>query len=169
LTQLTDIQKAARSFFIIKTTFGGKGGASHPDFGYGTTGKARYRRTAFAAVNRCHKRLAGVFIENLDYPDCIARYDRPHTFLFCDPPYLGTGGYKASFHKADHASLADLLGKIKCKFLLTVNDCKAIRTLYKGFCIKPAPVKYSVSREKTPKPRDRTDLIIANYPLPKRW
>lgn len=46
--------------------------------------------------------------------------------------------------------------------------CKAIRTLYKGFCIKPAPVKYSVSREKTPKPRDRTDLIIANYPLPKR-
>ena len=165
---LTDIQKAARSFFIIKTAFGGKGGTSHPDFGYGTTGKARYRRTAFAAVTRCHKRLDGVFIENLDYTDCIRRYDRPHTVFFCDPPYLDTGGYKAKFARANHRDLAELLAMIKGKFLLTVNDCKEIRTLYEGFSVKRVPVKYSVSREKTSKARDRTELIIANYPLPKR-
>ena len=64
---LTDIQKAARSWFIIRTAFGGKGGTAHPAFGYGTTGKAPFRRAAFAAVRRCHKRLDGVYIENLDF------------------------------------------------------------------------------------------------------
>lgn len=166
---LTDIQKAARSFFIIKTAFGGKGGTSHPDFGYGTTGKARWRRTAFESVNRCHKRLDGVFVENLDYADLIPRYDRRHTVFFCDPPYLGTGGYKANFAKAEHARLADLLAGIKGKFLLTVNDCSQIRALYKGFSIKKVPVKYSISRDKSEKARNRTELIIANYPLPKKW
>jgi len=79
------------------------------------------------------------------------------------------GGYKANFGKADHRRLAELAGKIKGKLLLTVNDSKDIRTLYKGFSIKQVPVKYSVSREKTRKARDRTELIIANYPLPKKW
>ena len=52
---LTDIQKAARSWFIMKAAFGGLGGTSHSAFGYGTTGKAHFRRAAFAAVRRCHK------------------------------------------------------------------------------------------------------------------
>lgn len=162
---LTDIQKAARYFYVIKTAFGGKGGTSHPNFGYGTTGRARYQRAAFSSVARCHKRLDGVFIENLDYADCIVRYDRPYTVFFCDPPYLDTGGYKANFGKSDHRRLAELLARIKGKFLLTINDCQKIRTLYRGFSIQKVPVKYSISRDKTSKARDRTELIIANYPL----
>ena len=166
---LTDIQKAARSFFIIKTAFGGKGGTTHPAYGYGTTGKAHFRRSAFAAVRRCHKRLDGVYIENLDFADCIRRYDRPWTVFFCDPPYLDSADYKAPFDMADHIRLVKTLRAIKGKFLLTINNHPEIRKLYKGLPTKKINVKYSIARDKTSKARDRTELVIANYPLPRRW
>ena len=166
---LTDIQKAARSFFIMKAAFGGKGGTSHSCFGYGTTGRARFRRSAFAAIHRCHKRLDGAYIENLDYTDCIARYDRPHTVFYCDPLYLDAGGYKARFCNTDHDRLAELLHNIKGKFLLSINDHPKICSLYKGLPRLKVKVRYSVSRDKTSKACDRTELVIANYPLPKRW
>lgn len=166
---LTDIQKAARSFFIMKAAFGGKGGTSHPDFGYGTTGRARFRRTTFAAIRRCHKRLDGVYVENLDFADCIQRYDRPHTVFYCDPPYLESAAFKVPFDTNDHERLATGLRNIKGKFLLSINDHPKIRGLYKGLPRLKVKVKYSVARDKSPQSRDRTELVIANYPLPKRW
>jgi len=166
---LTDIQKAARSWFIMKAAFGGLGGTSHPAFGYGTTGRARFRRTAFAAVRRCHKRLSGVYVENLDFADCIGRYDRGHTIFYCDPPYLDAAGYKGKFTLDDHKRLAESLKSLKGKFLLTINDHPKIRLLYRGLPRLTVDVKYSVSRDKISKARDRTELIIANYKLPKRW
>ena len=166
---ITDIQRAARSYFIMKAAFGGKGGTSHPAFGYGTTGRARFCRNMFSAVNRCHKRLDGVYIENLPFEDCIRRYDRPHTVFFCDPPYLDVGGYKEQFRPADHDRLAAILTGIKGKFLLTINDHPKIRALYKNFHRLKVKVRYSISRDKSMKARERTELVIANYPLPKRW
>ena len=166
---LTDIQRAARSFFIMKAAFGGTGGTSHPDYGYDTTGRAPFNRKIFASVNRCHKRLDGVYTENLDYVDCIRRYDRPHTVFFCDPPYLDTGGYKEQFGPEDHDRLAEILTGIKGKFLLTINDHPKIRALYKKFSKLKVKVKYSISRDKSNNARERTELVIANYPLPRRW
>jgi DNA adenine methylase len=166
---LTDIQKAARSWFIMKTAFGGKGGTTHPAFGYGTTGRAHFCRSAFAAVRRCHKRLDGVYVENLDFTDCIRRYDRPYTVFYCDPPYLDASDYKNHFELREHQQLAALLGKIKGKFLLSINDHPDIRTLYRDYPRLKVKVKYSIARDKTSEARDRIELLIANYPLPKRW
>lgn len=166
---LTDIQKAARSWFIMKTAFGGLGGTTHPVFGYGTTGKAPFHRSAFGVVRRYHKRLDGVYIENLDFTDCIRRYDRPHTVFYCDPPYLDAPGYKAVFTADNHRRLAAILKSIKGKFLLSINNHPKIRSLYRGLPRLKVKVKYSVSRDKSSKARDRTELVIANYPLPKQW
>ena len=166
---LTDIQKAARSFFIIRTAFGGLGGTTHPAYGYGTTGKAPFRRSVFSAIRRCHKRLDGVYIENLDFVDCIRRYDRPHTIFYCDPPYLDKSDYKIRFTLADHQQLYSALEYIKGKFLLSINDHPEIRSLYKNFSKLKIQVKYSVSLDKGPKARDRSELLITNYSLPKRW
>lgn len=166
---LTDIQKAARSWFIMRTAFGGKGGTTHPAFGYGTAGRAHFRRAAFSAVRRCHKRLDGVYIENLDFADCIRRYDRPHTVFYCDPPYLDSADYKAPFELGDHQRLANILKSLKGKFLLSINNHPKIRALYKGLPRLKVKVKYSIARDKSSKARDRTELLIANYPLPKRW
>lgn len=166
---LTDIQKATRSWFVMKTAFGGKGGTTCSNFGYGATGKSRLRRTAFSAIRRCHRRLDGVYVENLDYTNCIKRYDRPFAVFYCDPPYVDTVGYKSPFGDAEHARLAEVLRGIKGKFLLSINDSPKVRRLYKGLPRKRINVKYSIAREKTSKARDRVELVIANYPLPRRW
>ncbi len=160
---LTDIQRAARTWLIIKASFGGKGEV----LGYGTTGRACFRRSAFNAVRRCHKRLDGVYVENLDFADCIKRYDRKHTFFYCDPPYLETARYQADFTIEDQHRLAAALKKIKGKFLLSINDHPEIRKLYKGLPKKVVSVKYTISREKTAEAQNRKELIIANYPLPR--
>jgi len=164
---LTDIQKAARSWFIMKTCFGGKGGTTHPAFGYGTTGKSHLGRSSFGMVRKCHRRLDGVYVENLDFEDCIRRYDRPHTFFYCDPPYLEASDYIADFGLSHHQRLAAMLRKIKGKFLLSINDHKAIRGLYKGLNLRTITTRYTISRDVAAKVRTRTELLISNYRLPK--
>ncbi len=166
---ITDIQRAARTWFRLRTSFGGRGGTKSPAFGYGVTGLFGFRRNAFGLLRKCHKRLNGVTIENLDFADCLRRYDRPETVFYCDPPYFETGGFVDDFKAEDHVRLARLLQKIKGKFLLSINNHPEIRKLYKGLPRLKVKVKYSVSLDKSPKARDREELIIANYPLPKRW
>ena len=73
------------------------------------------------------------------------------------------------FEWPDHERLAASLRGIKGKFLLTINDHPDIQALYKGLPRLRVKVTYSVARQKSPQARDRTELIIANYPLPRRW
>lgn len=162
---LTDIQRAARSWFVMKTAFGGKGGTNSPHFGYGTLGKGRFRRSAFSTVRTCHKRLDGVIIENRDFEDIIGRYDRKYTAFFCDPPYWQATAYKTPFRWSDHERLAKSLAKIKGKFLLTINEHKDIKKLYKGFNTRRVPITYSIMKGSTKRVHE---LVIANYSLPKR-
>jgi len=166
---LTDIQRAARTWFILKTAFGGRGGTDSPAFGYGTTGRAHFRRSVFAAIRRCHRRLDGVYVEHLDFSECIRRYDRPHTCFYCDPPYLDAAEYVNHFDIEKHRALAAQLRDIEGGFLVSINNHPKVRQMYKGFTMRTVPVKYSVSRDKSPKARDRKELVIANYPLPVRW
>jgi DNA adenine methylase len=42
-----------------------------------------------------------VTIECLPYADVIARYDRPHTFFYIDPPYWGFKAYRFNFEPKD--------------------------------------------------------------------
>lgn len=61
---LTDVQRAARFFYLVKRSFGGK--ASH----FGTSAKsnpAKSNENMLAAIMRIAHRLDRVIIENLDY------------------------------------------------------------------------------------------------------
>jgi len=163
---LTDCQRAARFYLILKAAFGGKGGTDSFHFGYGTTGRARFNRLSMAAMNRCHKRLAGVVIEQLDFADLIRRYDRMYTLFYCDPPYLETSGYTADFGFDRHRQLAELLKTIKGKYLLSINDHPTIRRLYAGQTIRPVKTTYTISRDKFAAAKQRGELLIANYKFP---
>lgn len=165
---LTDVQRAARYWFKLKATFGGTGPAGRKNFATGTMRKAMVRKTAFETIRQAHDRLDGVFIENDDFEKVITRYDRAYSFFFCDPPYWQAADYGVEFSWSDHERLAATLRKIKGKFLLTINDHPDIRKLYKGLPTRTTKVKYSLSRDKSPKATDRTELVIANYPLPRR-
>ena len=52
-------------------------------------------------LSAAHLRLTGVMIEQLPWLDCATRYDRPHSFLYMDPPYWQTEGYGVPFDYAN--------------------------------------------------------------------
>jgi DNA adenine methylase len=133
---LTEIQQAARFLYCQTLGFGGAG----EHFGTGVTSggtSARSIEAVRAMAERIHRRLQTVIIENLDWEDCLARYDSPDTFFYFDPPYLGATGYDVPFSERDHQVLADRLRKIRGRFLMTNADTRAIRDLFRGFRMRP--------------------------------
>ena len=84
-----------------------------------------------------------VRVQTASFETAITKH--PDDFLFLDPPYYLGGESKmfkgmypncnfAIHHNGfDHTLLANLLKKHKGGFLLTYNDCPAIRELYKDY------------------------------------
>lgn len=155
---LTDIQRAIRFIYMISQSFASRG----DHFGYSTTSRPKPQIFATDHLKEIKKRLRNTYIENLSFEKIFKKYDREHTFFFCDPPYLETAGYKSLFSEEDHVRLNDILKNIKGKFLLTINDHPRIRELYKDFNTIETRVGYSVSRESKGR-KKYGELIIMNY------
>lgn len=83
---LTDIQRAARFYYLQKQAFGGK--VAEHSFGTSTTSPPRFNLLRIEEeLSAAHLRLSRTVIEHMDWQQCIERYDRPHTLFYCDPPY----------------------------------------------------------------------------------
>lgn len=159
---LTDIQRAVRFYYLLKTGFAAK--VANPYFAIST-----YRRSAFnllrieEELSAAHLRLAHVFIENKPYQEFITKYNKPHTFFYLDPPYFNCEDYygKGIFSKDDFEVLNDLLLNISGKFILSINDIPEIRGIYKSFNFKEVTTRYS-SNAKARK-NSVKELLIMNF------
>ncbi|ONG58797.1 DNA methyltransferase [Pseudoroseomonas deserti] len=143
---LTDLERAARFLYLQRTAFGGK--ISGRKFSVAPATPARFDVTKLTAVfDEVHERLAGVVIERLPYAELIARYDRPDTLFYLDPPYWGCErDYGPGvFDRADFERLAELLAGIKGRFLLSLNDTPGVREVFGRFDIETAETTYSIS------------------------
>lgn len=157
---LTDIQRAARFYYMQKMAFGGR--VQSQSFGTATTSPPRLNLLRIEEdLSQAHIRLARTYIEHLDWHECIKRYDRPHTLFFCDPPYWGTEGYGVDFGLDQYDRLAELAKTIKGKMIITVNDIPEMRKAFEGLAMQTVGITYTVGgADKTAK---RTELIIRNY------
>lgn len=127
---LTDIQRSARWFFRNKNCFGG---ARMDSFGTRMTGPGSSRAARLEAIRALNVRLDRVTIEHLDWQRCLALYDRPTTFFFLDPPYTECdAGMYASWTDTDVRGLREQLGRLRGKWLLTLNDTPSIRAIFAG-------------------------------------
>jgi len=158
---LTDIQRAARFFYLQKLSFGAI--VQGQTFGTATTSRARLNLLRIEEnLSEVHLRLSGVFIECLSWQDCIKRYDREHTLFFCDPPYWGTAGYGVEFGLEQYQELAEMAKSIKGKMVITVNDIPEMRKIFKGLKRQIVRVGYSLGN-KSGKEAKRQELIFTNY------
>ncbi|MFN4124414.1 DNA adenine methylase [Pannonibacter indicus] len=161
---LTDLERAARFLYLQRTAFGGK--VTGQSFGVSLDGRARFDLTSLAPMlEAVHERLSGVLIENLGFDEFIPRYDRPETLFYCDPPYFGCeDDYgKEMFAREDFARLADLMGSVAGKMLVSINDVPEIRDVFSRFHQVPVNVTYSISDGP---PREFGELVIANFEHP---
>ncbi|MBS7132241.1 MAG: DNA adenine methylase [Clostridium sp.] len=158
LEYLTEIHRAVRFLYLISQSFAGKG----KDFGYGTTSRPKPQIFYKDVLDDLKERLRNTYVENLSFEKIIDKYDREHSFFFCDPPYFETAGYGNEFGEKEHLLLRDKLKGMKGKFLLTINDHPKVREWYEGFNIKEVEVNYSISRKEEARGRYK-ELIITNY------
>lgn len=143
---LTDIQRSARFLYLQRLAFGGKVSERH--FGVNPAGAARFDVTKLGPlIDAVHERLAGVVIERLPWSKFIARYDRPGTLFYLDPPYFGNeGDYGAGmFARAEFEAMAEQLGGIAGKFILSLNDHAEVRRIFGRFGMEREGVRYTLS------------------------
>lgn len=166
-SRMTDLNRAARFLYLQRLAFGGK--VAGRNFGVSPTRPSRFNVTQLEPMLAdLHERLAGVTIERLPWSSFIARYDRPGTLFYLDPPYFGSEHYYGDgvFTRADFDTMAALLGTIKGKFLLSINDTPEIRQIFSAFNQMPVLTHYAVSASPAAKGKTVGELIIGNIPLP---
>lgn len=162
---LTDLQRAARFLYIQRLAFGGKVSGRH--FGVDALSSARFNVTKLEPMLAdLHERLAGVVIEQLPYATFIARYDKPGTLFYLDPPYWGceTDYGPNVFSPNDFGILAQQLSTIAGKFILSINDNPQVRALFAAFNLLPIATSYTVGQAHGGA-KSAAELLISNFPL----
>ena len=158
---MTDIQRAARFFYLQKLGFGGK--VQGRTFGTATTTPARLNLLRIEEdLSEVHLRLNGVFVESRAWDVCVRQYDRPHTLFFMDPPYWGTEGYGVDFGLAQYDLMADLMRSIKGRAVATVNDVPEMRQAFAGLTMQRVSITYTVAAD-VAKRKPTGELIIRNW------
>lgn len=151
---MTDIQKAARFYCIIKNSFG----ANQRSFSL----SPRNMQETISYLSQVSKRLNKVVIENQDFEKIIKTYDRPKSLFYLDPPYYEAEKYYPDrFQPEDHVRLKEALERIQGKFVLSYNDCPEIKELYKGYNILETDRSSNLTAKN--KPERYKELIIKNY------
>lgn len=163
-TSLTDIERAARFFYLQRCAFGGR--VTEQAFGVRRGGHAGLFCASKASefISMLHKRLAKVVVEALPYQDIITRYDTSDTLFYLDPPYHGSEQLygKGMFERGDYARLAEQLAAIRGRFILSLNDHPDIRQAFVAFEQLEVSTNYTVGRRDG---KQANELIISNVSL----
>jgi DNA adenine methylase len=147
----TEYGKFIRLLKLIKLSFFGFG----KTFGNTFSINSRYK-------DDYSNRLKNTTILNEDYKKVIKTYDSPNTFFYLDPPYEESEG----LYKNDVLPIQevyDIVKNIKGKFLISYNNSKEAKELFKNYKISYIKTKYVDPQEGGSATRTKTEMIISNY------
>ncbi|EBE9327984.1 DNA adenine methylase [Salmonella enterica] len=156
---LTDIQRAARFYYLQRQAFGGR--VADYTFGGRTTDSPGFNLSRIREdLSLANKRLIRACIEHQSWEQCIERYDRPYTLFYCDPPYWGAKGYGVNFPMSEYLRMAQIATSMRGKMIILVNDIPEMRKAFAGLEIRTLDHQYSVRRGKGTPVRE---LVIRNF------
>lgn len=161
VAQLTDIQRAARFFYLQKLSFGAK--VEGQNFGsHASRAPALNLLRMEEDLSDAHLRLSRATIEHLGWADCISKFDRPAALFYCDPPYWKTQGYGVDFGFEQYERLADMARSIEGKMIISVNDIPEMRKVFAGLTMHKVNIGYTVGGSRK-HARKSSELVICNY------
>lgn len=156
---LTDIQRAARFFYLQKNAYAGL--VRNRKFGYSVEEPTRFNPERIPElIEGTHSRLAHVQIECSPYEELLKRYDRPTTLFYLDPPYFGRKLYNFNLEENDFVDMAKRLAGLRGKFLLSLNDVPDVRRIFRGFHFREIELAYTAQQTAG---KRYPELLIANY------
>lgn len=156
---LTDIERAARFYYLQHHAFGGK--VEGQTFGTQTTAPPVNLLRIEEQLSSAHLRLSGTTVEQLDWHVCLQRYDREHTFFYMDPPYWETAGYGVPFEWPQYELMAQTMRNLKGKAMVSINDHPDIRACFEGFHMESLDITYTVGGGAKAAPRK--ELVIWSW------
>lgn len=104
-----------------------------------------------------------VKILNLDYKEIQAT---DNSFIFADPPYFKNSKqelYEGTHDTFNHLEFYNYITSKNCKWLITYDDCKEIREMYKDYKIIGFEQKYTMTNTNSKKCKMGKEIIIMNY------
>lgn len=156
---LSEIQRAARFFYLQKNCYGGL--VKRQSFATSVQESSNYNPLRVPMLLQlAHERLMNAQLECLPYQQILKKYDRPSSFFYLDPPYFGRPHYKFNLDEADYVEMAALLKLLKGKFLLSLNDVPEVRKIFSAFRQSELRFHYSAQRRAG---RRYSELLIRNY------
>lgn len=156
---LTDIQRAARYMYLLKGSFASL--VCRPNYHWHVVQPPGLNFEQLPElIENTHKRLARVQLECLPYEEVLKRYDRPGTLFYLDPPYFGRKLYHYNFEADDFRKLAERLGTLRGKFILSLNDLPEVRTIFRKFRIKHVETSYTSQKKSG---RRYGEVFITNF------
>lgn len=157
---LTDIQRAARFYYLQHNCFGGR--VAGQSFGTATTASPGLNLLRIEEhLSAAHLRISSVYIENLSWRDCVERYDRAHTLAYLDPPYWQTEGYGVPFGFEQYEAMADAMRQLKGKAIVSLNDHPDMRRVFADFPTETVEISYTVGGGD--KAAKRRELVIFSW------
>ena len=157
---LTDIQRAARYYYLQRHSFAGRTSKSR-SFGFNPLKRPRINLLRMEEeLSEVHLRLATVNIENRHWREFLGFADRPQTFFYIDPPYWGRKDYRHNLDTSEYAAMAEILSAIKGKFILSIDDRPETREVFQRFEITPVTVTYTANAVKS---KLGKELLIKNF------
>jgi len=143
---LTDVQRAARFFFLQKVDYGGL--VAHRNFALQVVQSTHWNPERIPKlIENTARRLQNTQIESLPYEQIIRKCDRPSTFFYLDPPYYGKKLYQFNFKEEDFRELVRLLADLQGKFILSLNDVPEVRNIFRGFRMQAIQLAYSAQQK----------------------
>jgi len=172
-TQLSNVERAHRFYYIIMAGWGGE--LDYPRFQTSITDGGHGNRligalkTLRQRLMPVYERLRTVIIENLDWQECLARYDRQGTVMYVDPPYPDNKvNYVHNMRGwSQHQLLAERLHQTQCHWILSSYDTPEVRELFAQYHVIPVQTSSGmrVGKDDTRRVVNREVLII-NFELP---
>ena len=159
VTQEEDpLRKALR--FLFLSNYGYMGNPRTMRFFNGNASKTLYEN-----INKTHEFIFGCEFMNVDFRDMFKKLcfkneaDKLKTFIYCDPPYLGTkNNYSNSFTEQDSIDLFDTLQATGCKYAMSEFDHPFILQQAKERGLNV----HIIGERKNIKNR-RTEILVTNY------
>lgn len=147
---LTDIQRAARFFYLQRLAFGGK--VSGQTFGTAARAPKTINLLRLEEdLSAAHLRLHRVVVERLAWQGCLAKYDTPETLFFLDPPYWQTEGYGGAFPIEEYDHLAEMMAGLRGRAILTINDHPDMRKRFDRFAGRTVSIDYTIGGGRAPR------------------
>ena len=157
----TDVKRAWALWVLTNQGFAGMIGSW--GFGKDDSKEAALANKRDLFTKEYEDRLTKVQVENNNAIKVINRCDDKETFIYADPPYIGSDqGHYKGYSENDYRELLNALSKVKGKFLLSSYPSKILTTYINKYKWKVQKVTKSVAVTKYTD-KVKTEMIVMNY------